>query len=56
MADSDTGDKTEKASAQKLRKAREQGQSVRSRDLTIAISPVIPGSASKLLELSSGSS
>jgi len=33
MADSSTGDKTEKASAQKLKKAREEGQVVRSRDL-----------------------
>jgi flagellar biosynthetic protein FlhB len=31
------GDKTEKASAQKLRKAREEGQVVRSRDLATAI-------------------
>ncbi|CAN5678079.1 hypothetical protein BH11PSE8_BH11PSE8_42510 [soil metagenome] len=31
------GDKTEKTSPQKLRKAREQGQSVRSRDLATAI-------------------
>jgi flagellar biosynthetic protein FlhB len=38
MADSASGgDKTEKASAQKLRKAREQGQVVRSRDLATAI-------------------
>jgi flagellar biosynthetic protein FlhB len=33
----DNGDKTEKASAQKLRKAREEGQVVRSRDLSTAI-------------------
>jgi flagellar biosynthetic protein FlhB len=33
----DNGDKTEKASAQKLRKAREEGQVVRSRDLATAI-------------------
>jgi flagellar biosynthetic protein FlhB len=33
----DTGDKTEKASAQKLKKAREEGQVVRSRDLATAI-------------------
>jgi flagellar biosynthetic protein FlhB len=33
----DTGDKTEKASAQKLRKARQEGQVVRSRDLATAI-------------------
>lgn len=32
----DTGDKSEKASAQKLRKAREQGQVARSRDLATA--------------------
>jgi flagellar biosynthetic protein FlhB len=38
MADSgSTGDKTEKASAQKLRKAREEGQVVRSRDLGTAV-------------------
>jgi flagellar biosynthetic protein FlhB len=37
MADSDTGDKTEKASEQKLRKSREQGQVVRSRDLATAL-------------------
>jgi flagellar biosynthetic protein FlhB len=38
MADNGTGgDKTEKASAQKLRKAREQGQVVRSRDLATAV-------------------
>jgi flagellar biosynthetic protein FlhB len=38
MADNDTGgDKTEKASAQKLKKAREQGQVVRSRDLATAV-------------------
>jgi flagellar biosynthetic protein FlhB len=36
MAD-DTGDKTEKPSAQKLRKAREHGQSAKSKDLTMAI-------------------
>lgn len=34
---STTGDKTEKASAQKLKKSREQGQSARSRDLVTAI-------------------
>ena len=33
----DNGDKTEKASAQKLKKAREEGQVVRSRDLSTAI-------------------
>jgi flagellar biosynthetic protein FlhB len=37
MADNSTGDKSEKASAQKLRKAREEGQVVRSRDLATAI-------------------
>ncbi|MDB5792985.1 MAG: flagellar biosynthetic protein FlhB [Massilia sp.] len=37
MADSSTGDKTEKASAQKLKKARQEGQVVRSRDLATAI-------------------
>jgi len=35
--DSSTGDKTEKASPQKLRKSREQGQVARSRDLATAI-------------------
>jgi len=37
MADSSSGDKTEKASAQKLKKAREEGQVVRSRDLATAV-------------------
>jgi flagellar biosynthetic protein FlhB len=38
MSDSGTGgDKTEKASAQKLKKAREQGQVVRSKDLATAV-------------------
>jgi flagellar biosynthetic protein FlhB len=38
MADGASGgDKTEKASAQKLKKAREQGQVVRSRDLATAV-------------------
>ena len=38
MADSGTGgDKTEKPSAQKLKKAREEGQVVRSRDLSTAV-------------------
>jgi flagellar biosynthetic protein FlhB len=38
MSDNGTGgDKTEKASAQKLRKAREQGQVVRSKDLATAV-------------------
>ncbi|MGB9991789.1 EscU/YscU/HrcU family type III secretion system export apparatus switch protein [Massilia sp. SM-13] len=37
MADNSTGDKSEKASAQKLKKARQEGQVVRSRDLATAI-------------------
>ena len=37
MADTSTGDKTEKASQQKLKKSREEGQVVRSRDLSSAI-------------------
>jgi flagellar biosynthetic protein FlhB len=38
MADNGTGgDKTEKASAQKLKKARDEGQAVRSRDLATAV-------------------
>ena len=38
MADeSSTGDKTEKASQQKLKKSRQEGQVVRSRDLSTAI-------------------
>jgi flagellar biosynthetic protein FlhB len=37
VADASTGDKTEKASQQKLKKAREEGQVVRSRDLATAI-------------------
>lgn len=37
MADASTGDKTEKASQQKIKKSREQGQVVRSRDLSTAI-------------------
>jgi flagellar biosynthetic protein FlhB len=37
MADPSSGDKTEKASHQKLRKARQEGQVVRSRDLATAI-------------------
>ena len=42
MADSGTGgDKTEKPSQQKLRKAREEGQVVRSRDLSTAIGILI---------------
>jgi len=37
MADSSSSDKTEKASPQKLRKAREQGQVARSKDLVMAV-------------------
>jgi len=37
MADNTGGDKTEKASAQKLKKAREQGNVVRSKDLATAV-------------------
>lgn len=37
MAEQSSGDKNEKASAQKLRKAREQGQVVRSRDVATAV-------------------
>ena len=37
MAEGTGGDKTEKASAQKLKKAREQGQVVRSKDLATAV-------------------
>jgi flagellar biosynthetic protein FlhB len=37
MAESSTGDKTEKASHQRLKKSREEGQVVRSRDLATAI-------------------
>ncbi|WP_075794961.1 flagellar type III secretion system protein FlhB [Massilia putida] len=37
MADSTSGDKTEKASAQKLKKAREEGHVVRSKDLATAV-------------------
>ena len=37
MADSSTGDKSEKATDQKLRKTREQGQVARSRDLATAV-------------------
>ncbi|NRR31974.1 flagellar type III secretion system protein FlhB [Oxalobacteraceae bacterium] len=37
MAESHTGDKTEKASQQKLKKSRQEGQVVRSRDLSTAI-------------------
>jgi flagellar biosynthetic protein FlhB len=37
MAENSTGDKTEKASQQKLKKSRDEGQVVRSRDLSTAI-------------------
>ena len=37
MAESNTGDKTEKASQQKLKKSRQDGQVVRSRDLSTAL-------------------
>jgi flagellar biosynthesis protein FlhB len=37
MAESGSGDKTEKASQQKLKKAREEGQVVRSKDLATAV-------------------
>jgi flagellar biosynthetic protein FlhB len=37
MADTGTGDKTEKATQQKLKKSRDEGQVVRSRDLATAI-------------------
>ncbi|MGK5077176.1 flagellar type III secretion system protein FlhB [Janthinobacterium sp. HLX7-2] len=41
MADSSTGDKTEKASQQKLKKSRQEGQVVRSRDLSTALGILI---------------
>lgn len=41
MSDSSSGDKSEKPSQQKLRKAREEGQTVRSRDLATAIGIVV---------------
>ncbi|CDG82573.1 EscU/YscU/HrcU family type III secretion system export apparatus switch protein [Janthinobacterium agaricidamnosum] len=41
MAEGSNGDKTEKASAQKLKKAREEGQVVRSRDLSTALGILI---------------
>lgn len=41
MADSSSGDKTEKPSAQKLRKARDEGQVARSRDLATAVGILI---------------
>jgi len=37
MADNQTGDKTEKATPQKLKKSRQEGQVVRSRDLSTAL-------------------
>ena len=41
MSDSSSGDKSEKPSQQKLRKAREEGQIVRSRDLATAIGIIV---------------
>jgi len=41
MADSSSGDKTEKPSAQKLKKARDEGQVARSRDLATAVGILI---------------
>ena len=41
MSEASSGDKSEKPSAQKLKKAREQGQTVRSRDLATAIGIVV---------------
>ena len=41
MADSSNGDKTEKASQQKLKKSRQEGQVVRSRDLSTALGILI---------------
>lgn len=41
MADNSSGDKTEKASAQKLKKSRQEGQVVRSRDLSTALGILI---------------
>jgi len=41
VADNSSGDKTEKPSAQKLRKARQEGQVVRSRDLATAVGILI---------------
>jgi flagellar biosynthetic protein FlhB len=48
MSESSTGDKTEKASEQKLRKAREKGEVPRSRDLPMAVGVLI---AFKLITL-----
>ncbi|WP_420888569.1 EscU/YscU/HrcU family type III secretion system export apparatus switch protein [Chromobacterium amazonense] len=39
MAEARQGDKTEKATPQRLRKAREQGQVPRSKDLAAALGP-----------------
>lgn len=41
MADQSTGEKTEKATPQKLRKSRQQGQVARSRDLSTAIGIIV---------------
>jgi len=41
MSESTSGDKTEKPSAQKLKKAREQGQVARSRDLATAVAVLL---------------
>ena len=41
MADNSSGDKTEKASQQKLKKSRQEGQVVRSRDLSTALGILI---------------
>lgn len=46
---SETGDKTEKASAQKLKKAREEGQIVRSKDLSTAIGILVSLKAFSML-------
>ncbi|HYR25285.1 MAG TPA: EscU/YscU/HrcU family type III secretion system export apparatus switch protein, partial [Aquabacterium sp.] len=48
MAEAGSSDKTEKASAQKLRKAREQGQVARSKDLSTAVGLLV---ALKLMTL-----
>jgi flagellar biosynthetic protein FlhB len=49
MAESETGDKSEKASAQKLRKAREQGQVPRSKDWSTAVGILVSLKAFVLL-------
>jgi flagellar biosynthetic protein FlhB len=41
MADADSGDRTEKASAQKLRQARRDGQAPRSRELAMALGVLV---------------